>query len=67
MIRQSVSSSAIRSVGYDASKRILEIQFTSFTTYRYRNVPESIYYGLMNASSKGTYFNRYIKDRFSYY
>ena len=66
MIRQSVSSSAIRSVGYDASKKILEIQFTSFTTYRYRNVHESIYYGLMNASSKGTYFNRYIKDRFPY-
>lgn len=65
MIRKSVSSSAIRSVGYDSATGTLEVQFTSFTVYRYCNVPESVYRGFINASSKGTYFNRYIKDNYS--
>lgn len=62
MERRHVSSSNLRSVGY--SNGVLEIEFISGGVYRYSGVPESVYQGLMNAGSKGSYYNKYIKDRF---
>lgn len=61
MKRTSVSSSNIASIGYDAARRILEIEFLNGSVYQYSNVPESLYNGLMNASSHGSYFDSYIK------
>jgi hypothetical protein len=65
MKRTTVSSTNLASVGYDPISRVLEIAFHSGGVYRYSNVPESIYQGLLRANSKGTYFNSYIKDRYS--
>jgi hypothetical protein len=48
-------------VGYDAQTQVLEIEFVNGTIYQYFNVPESIYSGLMGASSHGRYFDAYIK------
>ena len=59
-----VMSSTISAVGYDPGSRALEIRFTSGTTYRYSNVPEHCHTSLMNAPSKGSYFNTFIKDRY---
>lgn len=64
MIRQSVSSSNIRSIGYDSKFQTLEIEFHSGGIYQYFNVPESIYNALMAASSHGSYFHRHIKNRY---
>lgn len=64
MIRQPVSSSNIRSIGYDSKSQTLEIEFHSGNVYRYFDVPESIYNALMSASSHGSFFHRHIKDRF---
>jgi hypothetical protein len=61
MKRQSVESSNLASVGYDAVTQILEIQFKNGGIYQYFNVPNSTYNGLMNASSHGTYFDTNIK------
>jgi hypothetical protein len=63
MNRTKVSSSNLASVGYDALTNTLEIEFRSGSIYRYPNVPESIYEGLMRAGSKGRYFIAHIKDR----
>jgi|GEM_PF-698480 len=60
--RTPVTSSAIRSVGYDSARRILEIEFTGGSVYRYYEVPSDVYRGLMSAESHGKYFNRYIKN-----
>jgi len=60
MKRKFVSSSTMKSAGHDAGKRILEIEFTSGEVYRYFDVPVEIFSGLMNAESKGKYFNHYI-------
>jgi hypothetical protein len=62
MNRIAVQSSNILSVGYDAGAGTLEVEFTSGSVYQYFDVPESEYEGLMNAGSKGRYFNRDIKD-----
>jgi hypothetical protein len=64
MNRQPVSSSNLRSVGYDRQSQILEIEFHSGGIYQYTSVPESIYTALMQAASKGSYFHDHIKDRY---
>jgi len=64
MDRATVISSNIRSVGYDPTSSILEVEFNSGSIYQYLDVPESEYEGLMNADSKGRYLNRNIKGRY---
>lgn len=64
MDRVSVSSSNIRSIGYDAESMTLEIEFNSGAVYQYQGVPQVEYDAFMNAGSKGTHFNANIKDRF---
>jgi KTSC domain-containing protein len=56
----------IASVGYDASTRVLEVQFRSGSVYQYSDVPASVHRALMMASSHGSYLNRYVKGRFRY-
>lgn len=60
MQRKKVVSSDLASVGYENG--ILEIEFKSGGIYRYMNVPEYVYNGLMNADSKGKYFHANIRD-----
>jgi len=58
-----VNSSSIRAVGYDGYT--LAVLFhTSDTIYTHPGVPYSIYEGLMQAGSKGTYYNRYIRGKY---
>jgi hypothetical protein len=66
MKRQFVSSSNLVSVGYDQESRVLEIEFTGGSVYRYSGVPESVYRGLMGAASKGSYHHIHIKGRYPY-
>jgi hypothetical protein len=61
MNRTPVASSDLRSVGYDAGRCLLEIEFVSGTVYQYSAVPESVFNGLMTAASKGRYFNQVIR------
>ena len=55
-----VNSSAIRAVGYDPVSRRMRIRFEQGEEYDFCNVPEHVYAGLMNAYSKGRYYNDYI-------
>ena len=66
MERQRVTSTNIRSIGYDATNETLEVEFNSGGLYQYFNVPETVYTALMRASSKGRYLNDQIKDRYRY-
>lgn len=59
-----VSSSNIAAVGYD--EPTLYVFFHSGGLYAYFNVPQSIYNGLMSASSHGTYLANYIKGCYRY-
>ncbi len=62
MNRTSVSSSNLKSVGYDAGSHILEIEFNHGGIYQYFDVPSTVYEALMSAASKGTYFDQNIKN-----
>ena len=64
MDRQPVSSSNIRSVGYEPETRILEVEFHGGRSYQYSGVPEGVYRGLMLADSKGSYFHKHIRERY---
>lgn len=66
MKRKFVSSSAVRSIGYDEKLHLLEIEYMSGQTYRYYFVPKTEYEQLAAAPSKGTYVNRRIKPRYPF-
>ena len=66
MRRKPVDSTTMRSVGYEAQSRILEIEFDSGAVYQYLDVAARIYEELMGAESKGRYFNNEIRDGYSY-
>lgn len=66
MDRKPVSSSNLKSVGYDPAANILEIEFNGGQVYQYFNVPESIYKALMSATSKGRYLHANIKNSYRY-
>ncbi|WP_347276621.1 KTSC domain-containing protein [Pseudomonas viridiflava] len=59
-----VNSSAITSVGYDPATGRMKIMFKQGRAYDYCGVPPNIHQGLMAAGSKGTYFDRMIRDRY---
>lgn len=66
MKRESVSSSNIVSVGYDAASETLEVEFMNGSVYQYYNVPQSIYDAFLAASSAGRFFTYQIKNTFPY-
>lgn len=61
MERIPVESNNLASVGYDSVTSTLEIEFRSGRIYQYFAVSQEIYDGLMNAASKGSYFDHNIK------
>lgn len=66
MNRQSVESSNLASIGYDAENEILEIEFNHGGVYQYFDVPENVYEELMNADSHGVYFSANIRNDYEY-
>lgn len=61
MEMQSVSSTDLAAVGYSYESAVLRVEFVKGGFYDYHGVPYDIYVGLMNAGSKGQYFNHFIK------
>jgi hypothetical protein len=61
-----VESSTIASVGYDRTQGLLQLEFCSRAIYHYFGVPAGVHEALLEAPSKGSYFNRAIRGRFPY-
>lgn len=61
MRRLSVESRAVESVGYDAARRTLEVEYAGGGVYRYLDVPPRAYDLLLRADSVGAFVNRRIK------
>jgi hypothetical protein len=59
-----VVSNTLRTVGYDTDRQLLQIEFQNRSIYQYFEVPQAVYEELMQASSKGAYFNRSIRPHF---
>ena len=57
-------SSLLVWVRYEARTRRLEVLLRDGGRYQYFDVPESCYQQLLEADSKGGFFNRSIRNRF---
>jgi KTSC domain len=61
-----VESTTLATVAYDDAAGILQLEFRSGAAYRYFDVPLEMREGLLQAPSKGGYFNRQIRKHFRY-
>lgn len=64
MLRQVVSSSSVRSIGYDRAHALLEVEFSSGKIYQYEGVTAEIARAFVSAESKGAFFNEHVRDRY---
>ncbi len=61
-----IESTTLATIAYHGPTRLLQLEFRTGPVYHYFEVPSQIFEGLMQATSKGTYFNRDIRGRFPY-
>jgi hypothetical protein len=59
-------SGIFRYVRYDEEKQSLILKFGSGYVYEYRCVPPDCAYRLLNTSSKGYCYNRYIRGQYAF-
>jgi len=64
MERKRVNASTIRSVGYDAGRQTLEVEFTSGSIVQYSGVSPEVHRQFMNAPSPGSFFQDKIDENF---
>jgi hypothetical protein len=65
-MRVRLESATLASVLYDPVQRRLEVEFRNGKRYLYLQVPLLSYQSLLQADSKGAYFNRNIRNRFPF-
>lgn len=61
-----VESTTLATVAYDADRELLQLEFRDRRVYQYFEVPADVHEALLRAPSKGHYFNRAIRGRFTY-
>jgi hypothetical protein len=59
-------SSVIRCFAYDEKRHRLDVEFVSGCCYAYHDVPAQVVTQMRHAASKGSYFNRRIRDHFRF-
>jgi hypothetical protein len=64
MERKRVNASNVRSVGYDAGKQLLEIEFTSGSIVQYSGVSPEVHRRFMSSPSPGSFFQDQIDENF---
>lgn len=66
MKRRPVQSSSIKTIGYDLPTGTLELEYVSGDVYRYYDVPQPVYAGLLAAPSIGKFVNTQIKPCYEF-
>lgn len=62
-----VNSKALLAIGYDSMSHLLAVKFRiSRKIYGFLDVPGKVYESLMQARSKGSFFNEHIKHRYQF-
>jgi len=61
-----VESTTLATVSYDDTQGLLQLEFCSRAVYQYFSVPAVVHESLLDAASKGRYFNQAIRGRFAY-
>ena len=66
MIDDTINSSSLKTASYDCLNGNLKITFNNGSTYRYSEVPLSIFTKFRMAKSQGQYFNKFISPNYMY-
>ena len=61
-----VGSTTLATVAYDEARERLQLEFCSRAVYLFFGVPPAVHEALLNAPSKGRYFNQTIRGRYPY-
>lgn len=61
-----VRSSLLARVAYESRRAILQVTFRNGAAYQYAGVPVETYQALLQADSKGAYFNHCIRGLYPY-
>ncbi|HZP92400.1 MAG TPA: KTSC domain-containing protein [Burkholderiales bacterium] len=65
MERKKVSSSKIRSVGYDERARVLEVELNDGSVFQYSGVSPEVHRRMMSAPSIVSYYQDKIEEEFA--
>lgn len=63
---QPLESRCVMDLSYDPEQEKMTLEFVKRGTYVYDEVPLDVYVDFAQATSQGTYFNLYIRDKFSF-
>jgi hypothetical protein len=66
MARIPHQSSVLAATEYFPDLQALDVVFVSGEIYRYSEVPLPLYQRLLEAESKGSFFNAFIRNQFSF-
>ena len=66
MVNQMVLSREIEWIGYEHTKKMLQVEFIAGSIYQYQNVPEKVYQDFLSALSHGRFFEGEIKGKYPY-
>lgn len=67
IVRQDVSSSNLKEVGYDEKRQTLEVEFLHLgEVYRYYAISRHTFESMMGASTPGQYFYHFIRESYPY-
>ena len=61
-----IDSTSLAAAAYDEHQSLLQLRFQDGGCYEYAGVSAEVFHGLVQAESKGTYFNRFIRHAFPY-
>jgi ssDNA-specific exonuclease RecJ len=64
LVNYTLSSSAIASIGYDDETEEVFVTFTDGRSYTLQGVPALELFRWLNADSKGTYWNLFMRGRY---
>lgn len=62
---RALGSSSVSAAGYDAESRTLAITFKGGRTYRYTEVPQSVFENLLQAKSVGKFVSTSVVGKFA--
>lgn len=57
-------STVIRRFAWRAAEQALDVEFVTGRVYRYHGVPEEVARAMRGSFSRGTFFNRAIRDHY---
>lgn len=61
-----LNSTTLKAAAYQHHPEVLELEFCSGAVYHYLGVCASIYQQLLEAESKGRYYNQHIRNHFAF-